>query len=255
MLFLRGVDNWKIYTVIHQPEHQRTEMLYQAWLGGLDRPYSRPKCMAHQPLWLTKRRHELRKNRLDGAETTLEKFVLEWYKKYFSFQGTERPDAEELHTVFDLVASPLDLSYACQLLRQCRNRFNVALAEETFIVFLEACLRVDRKDVATYALENAEDLGFRLPIDKDAQKYLAGEQTWYKVDMSTGEYLPLDENRERNGQKQSSSSSSSSSTASVDGVTTTKKTKKDAAPPAEEVDDEIAKLQAELDALERGDSS
>ena len=222
MLFLKGADNWKIYTVIHQADHQRTEMMYQAWLGGLDRPYVRPKCMAHQPLWLQKRRHELRRSRLDGAETTLEKYVLEWYKKYFAFRGSLRPDADELHTAFDLVATPLDLSYACQLLRQCRNRFNIPFAEDTFSIFLEACLRVDRKDVARYALENADDLGFQT-VTEDCRRYLEKTQTWFKRTTS-GEYLPLEENTEKNaGLVQAPSG----------------------------VDDEIARLQAELDALEK----
>jgi hypothetical protein len=229
MLFLRGVDNWKIYTVIHQPEHQRTEMMYQAWLGGLDRPYTRPKCMAHQPLWLQKRRHELKKNRLDGAETTLERYVLEWYRKYFSFAGKDRPEIDELHTVFDLVVTPLDLSYACQLLRHCRNRFNVRLSPETFLIFLEACLRVDRRDVAQYGLENADTLGFPLPVPEDCRKYLEGQQTYYSISQQTGEYLPLEENVERNAAVKAKAGT-------TDGT---------------EMDDEIAKLQAELEALEK----
>ncbi|EPY39342.1 hypothetical protein AGDE_04586 [Angomonas deanei] len=228
MLFLNDADNWKIYTVIQQPDHQRTEMLYQAWLGGLDRPYVRPKCMAHQPVWLTKKRHLLQKARLDGAETPLEKYVVEWHKRFRSFQGKERPTADDLHTAFDLVERPLDLSYACQLLNECRNTNNVRFDENTFFIFLEACLRVDRKDCAQYALENAEKLGFWY-IDENCRKYLDGEQTWYKLSALDNMYYPLEENTELNASR--------TSPAAVEG--------------AEEEDDELARLEAELAALEK----
>lgn len=197
MLFLKGVDNWKIYTVIQQPDHQRTEMLYQAWLGGLDRPYVRPKCMAHQPVWLTKKRHLLRKSRLQGPETHLEKYLLEWYQLFHCFQGTQRPSFDDLHTAFDLVERPLDLSYACQLLSQCRNHFNIRLGEDSLEIFLEACLRVGRKDCAVYALENSATLGF-WHVKEDVAKFLRDEQSWYKISSLDGRYYPLEGNEERN---------------------------------------------------------
>lgn len=198
MLFLKGVDNWKIYTVIQQPDHQRTEMLYQAWLGGLDRPYVRPKCMAHQPVWLTKKRHLLRKARLQGPETHLEKFLLEWYQRFHCFQGAQRPSPDDLHTAFDLAERPLDLSYACQLLHQCRNHFNIRLGEDSLEIFLEACLRAGRKDCAVYALENCSTLGF-WHVGKDVAKFIRGEQTWYKKSSLDGLYYPLKGNEELNG--------------------------------------------------------
>lgn len=242
MLFLKGVDNWKIYTVIQQPDHQRTEMLYQAWLGGLDRPYVRPKCMAHQPAWLSKKRHLLLKSRLEGPETPMEKYVLEWQKTFHSFQGKERPTPDDLHTAFDLVERPLDLSYACQLLHQCRNTNNIRFAEDTFIIFLEACLRVDRKDCARYAMEHAEALGF-WHIDDDCRKYLSGEQTWYKRSPLDSLYYPLEENAERNA----SCAAAAQPTAHAEPVAAA--SSEDGGAEAEK-DDEIARLQAELDALE-----
>lgn len=243
MLFLKGVDNWKIYTVIQQPDHQRTEMLYQAWLGGLDRPYVRPKCMAHQPVWLSKKRHLLQKSRLEGPETSMEKYVLEWHKKFHSFQGKERPTPEDLHTAFDLVERPLDLSYACQLLHQCRNLNNIRFDEDTFLIFLEACLRVGRKDCAQYALENAEALGL-WSIDADCRAYLTGEQTWYKLSPLDNLYYPLEENTERNASR-SAGKVPAKQPAAAEGADT-------AAEGADSADseDEIARLQVELDALE-----
>ncbi|CUG90598.1 Hypothetical protein, putative [Bodo saltans] len=249
MLFLtsKNVDNWKIYTKIHEPEHQRNEMLYQTWLGGIDRPYSRPKCMAHQPTWLAKKRFLLRKPKLDNAETPMEKYVLEWHKRFRSFEGTVRPTPEDLHTAFDLVERPLDLSYACQLLHQCRNVNNIRLDEDTFLIFLEACLRVDRKDVASYALENADTLGFWY-VDENCRKYVTGEQSWYKLSAVDGLYYPEDENVEKNTGRTSAASSSSSSGVDVStGAAATSN-----ATGEESLDDEIAKLQAELDALEKG---
>lgn len=247
MLFLKGVDNWKIYTVIQQPDHQRTEMLYQAWLGGLDRPYIRPKCMAHQPTWLSKKRHILQKARLDGPETSLEKYVLEWHKKFHSFNGSERPTAEDLHTAFDLVERPLDLSYACQLLHQCRNLHYTRLDEDSFLIFLEACLRVDRRDCAMYALEHAEELGF-WHIEENCRRYLTAEQTWYKQSPVDHRYYPLEENIEKNASLSAAAESTPTTRATDVGESTTETT----ADSAEEgVDDEIARLQAELEALEQ----
>lgn len=238
MMFLssRNVDNWVIYTKIHQPEHQRHEMLYQTWLGGIDRPYARPKCMAHQPTWLAKKRFLLRRPRLDGAETPLEKYVLEWHKKFRSFEGTVRPTAEDLHTAFDLVERSLDLSYACQLLHQCRNVNNIRFDEDTFLIFVEACLRVDRKDVASYALENSAALGF-WHVDDNIRKYLAGEQSWYKQSVFDGLFYPLEENEALNSAAAQSGKAPKPA---------------NAAPQEASLDDEIAKLQAELDALEKG---
>ncbi|AIN96857.1 hypothetical protein LPMP_151350 [Leishmania panamensis] len=263
MLFLKGADNWRIYTVIQQPDHQRTEMLYQAWLGGLDRPYVRPKCMAHQPVWLSKKRHLLQKARLEGPETSMEKYVLEWYKKFHSFQGTERPTVEDLHTAFDLVERPLDLSYACQLLSQCRNHYYICLVEDSFEIFLEACLRVDRKDCASYALEHADELGF-WHVSDNCRRYLSGEQTWYKRSPVDLLYYPLEENAERNAAVTSGTAGSSADTS--DKVKGAEKAESEVqtgaaalatAPSAESegeagvTDDEIARLQSELEALER----
>ncbi|KAK7196445.1 hypothetical protein NESM_000581900 [Novymonas esmeraldas] len=249
MLFLKGADNWKIYTVIQQPDHQRTEMLYQAWLGGLDRPYVRPKCTAHQPVWLSKKRHLLQKSRLDGPETSMEKYVLEWQKKFHAFHGTERPTAEDLHTAFDLVERPLDLSYACQLLSQCFNHHNIRLAEDSFEIFLEACLRVDRRDCAGYALEHAAELGF-WHVSEHCRRYIAGEQTWYKQSPVDLLYYPLEENTERNA----STAAAAAAGAAADGVAVPDATAAAAAGSVSEAvseEDEMARLQAELEALER----
>ncbi|RNF15294.1 uncharacterized protein Tco025E_05564 [Trypanosoma conorhini] len=269
MLFLKNVDNWKIYTVIQQPDHQRTEMLYQAWLGGLDRPYTRPKCMANQPLWLSKKRHILRKDRLDGPETPLEKYVLEWYRRFHSFQGTERPTADDLHTALDLVERPLDLSYAFQLLNQCRNINNIRFAKDTFLVFLEACLRVDRKDCAVYAAEHAEALGF-WHIDEDHLRYLRGEQSWYRLSPLDNMYYPLEENVELNARRSPPTSAgvvegtagptdfSAAATTATEGAAAAlgaeeaevKAGLAEEGAAAAPVDDEIARLEAELAALE-----
>nr|CCC92780.1 conserved hypothetical protein [Trypanosoma congolense IL3000] len=257
MMFLKGVDNWKIYTVIQQPDHQRTEMLYQAWLGGLDRPYTRPKCMANQPLWLSKKRHLLRKERLDGPETPLEKYVLEWHKKFHSFQGTERPTPDDLHTALDLVERPLDLSYALQLLGQCRNLNNIRFAKETFLVFLEACLRVGRKDCAVYGLEHAEALGF-WHIDEDHQRYLRGEQSWYKLSPLDNLFYPLEENvalnqgrRALSPERAAASSAGDEASSSSSAVQSEEGTNALGAEAEVSVDDEIARLEEELAALEK----
>ncbi|GET87329.1 hypothetical protein, conserved [Leishmania tarentolae] len=263
MLFLKGADNWKIYTVIQQPDHQRTEMLYQAWLGGLDRPYVRPKCMAHQPVWLSKKRHLLQKARLEGPETSMEKYVLEWYKKFHSFQGTDRPTAEDLHTAFDLVERPLDLSYACQLLNQCRNHYYIRLSDDSFEIFLEACLRVDRKDCASYALQHADELGF-WHVSGNCRRYLAGEQTWYKRSTVDLLYYPLEENAERNAAVTSGATASAAAASGkvregeeMEGAPQTSATTSETSGSAESEDDagatdsEIARLQAELEALEK----
>ena len=176
MLHLKGVDNWRIYEELQtSPNHQRVEMEYQAWLGGLDRPYVRPRCMASQPLWLEKKRHMLKKSELQGPETPLERYVLEWEQKFFSFRGTLRPTADDMHIAFDLVERPLDLSYAIQVLHWCRNENDIPFAPESFQIFVEACLRVDRKDVAIFALENAESLGFVTPVEKRISEYLLND--------------------------------------------------------------------------------
>jgi hypothetical protein len=249
MLFLKGADNWRIYTVIQQPDHQRTEMLYQAWLGGLDRPYVRPKCMAHQPLWLSKKRHLLQKARLEGPETAVEKYVLEWYKKFHSFQGSERPTAEDLHTAFDLVERPLDLSYACQLLNQCRNVYYIRLSDDSFEVFLEACLRVGRKDCAAYALEHAEELGF-WHVSDNCRRYVLGEQSWYKQSPVDLLFYPLEENAERNATVLAASGGGDGASVSAAGEAAAATATAGAA-DGEVTDDEVARLEAELAALEK----
>ena len=191
--------------------------------------------MAHQPTWLAKKRHLLRKPKLDGAETPLEKYVLEWHKKFLSFQGTARPTAEDLHAAFDLVERPLDLSYASQLLHRCRNVNNIRFDKDTFQIFVEACLRVDRKDVAAFALENADKLGFWY-LDPNTVKYLRGEQSWYKRSNVDGLYYPLEENAALNG-----------TSGATKGATA-------AAAVEDDEEAELRRLQAELEALERGDS-
>ena len=186
MLHLKGVDNWRIYEELQtSPNHQRVEMEYQAWLGGLDRPYVRPRCMASQPLWLEKKRHMLKKSELQGPETPLERYVLEWEQKFFSFRGTLRPTADDMHIAFDLVERPLDLSYAIQVLHWCRNENDIPFAPESFQIFVEACLRVDRKDVAVFALENAETLGFVTPVEKRISEYLLNDGPDFRGSTTT----------------------------------------------------------------------
>ncbi len=174
MLHLQGVDNWRIYEELQKDSnHQRVEMEYQAWLGGLDRPYVRPRCMAVQPTWLEKKRHALKRSDLQGPETPLERYVLEWEQRFFSFRGTLRPTPEDMHTAFDLVERPLDLSYAVQVLDWCRNDNDMRFARESFAIFVEACLRVDRKDAALLALESADKLGFWY-VDPRVRAFLEG---------------------------------------------------------------------------------
>eukprot|EP00758_Cryptobia_borreli_P002022 Tbor_TRINITY_DN2714_c0_g1::TRINITY_DN2714_c0_g1_i2::g.15237::m.15237 len=250
MMFLKNVDvdNWKIYTVIHKPDHQLIEQLHQSWLGGLDRPYTRPKCMAHQPLWLEKKRFYLRKSRLAHAESPLEKYVLDWYQKFHSFQGTLRPNVDDLNTAFDLVERPLDLSYACQLLSECRNKFNIRLDEDSFEIFLEACLRVDRKDVLEYGLENRDELGF-WHISEGCRKYVLKEQPYYKVSLVDGLYYPLDENKDINSSKEKHTSYGD---ADKKTVADSEITSSDPSIISEDDSlDELARLEAELAALER----
>eukprot|EP00796_Vickermania_ingenoplastis_P001280 gene1280-735_t len=255
MLFLHGVDNWRIYTVIQQPEHQRTEMLYQAWLGGLDRPYVRPKCMAHQPVWLTKKRQLLRKSRLQGAQTHLEKYVLEWEQRFHCFEGTVRPTPEDLHSALDLVERPLDLSYAVQLLNQCRNHFNIRFHQDTFVIFMEACLRVDRKDCAVYALENRETLGF-WHVDEDCERFLKGEQSWYKRSLVDHLYYPLKGNEALNAAAQAAPGEQAVPGVDMDlnkaARTPPVAADTDAVPAAAAGDElsELERLEAELKALE-----
>lgn len=190
-------ENWRIYTVMHEPEHQRVEMTYQAWLGGLDRPYARPRCMVGQPLWLEKKRHAMQKPDLDGPETPLERYVLQWRERFETFRGTLRPTTDDLHTAFDLVERPLDLSYALRLLDACRNDFDIHFADDTFTYFLEACLRVDREDVAKAALDDADRLGF-WHVDENVARFVREEQPWYRR-TPDGVYLPLERNEALNG--------------------------------------------------------
>jgi hypothetical protein len=199
MMHLRAADNWRIYVDMPKPEHQRTEMAHQAWLGGLDRPYARPRCMATQPLWLAKKRFALRRPKLQGAETSLERYVLDWRERFFAFRGWERPTPDDLHVAFDLVERPLDLSYAITILNYCRNDSDIHFAEESFTIFTEACLRVDRRDVAEAALADAAKLGF-WHVDADVRKFLGGEQGWYKVGADGLRY-PLEGNEAENAGK------------------------------------------------------
>lgn len=255
MMFLHNVDNWKIYQHIHEPDHQRTEMMYQAWLGGLDRPYTRPRCMAGQPVWLEKKRAALEKPDLRDPQTPLEQYVIEWRNKFQSFRGTLRPTADDLNTAFDLVERPLDLSYAIQLLNHCRNTHDIHFGEESFRLFVDACLRVDRKDVAIEAMNNADDLGF-WHVDSEVKRFLDGER----------DEMPL----EGSGSAATAASSfaavsSSSSVSSSSGEGTGESAEEDSSSSSSSVDaaaarsgddaivdedDELAKLEAELAALE-----
>jgi hypothetical protein len=181
MLHLQGADNWRIYVQLPKDAgHQRVEMEYQAWLGGLDRPYVRPRCMAFQPLWLEKKRHMLQRPDLQDPQTPLERYVLDWQAKFFSFKGTLRPTVEDMHVAFDLVERPLDLSYAIQILGWCRNVNDIHFARDSFEIFLEACLRVDRKDVAVAALQTHEKLGF-WHVDPQIRAFLEGRTESYKA--------------------------------------------------------------------------
>ena len=196
MLHMQNIDNWKIYVEMRKPEHQRIEMSYQAWLGGLDRPYMRPRCIATQPLWLEKKRHQLKLPNLQGPETALERYMLQWEEKFDSFRGTLRPTAEDMHIAFELVERPLDLSYALLILDKCRNENDIHFAADSFTLFVGACLRVDRKDVAVEALANAEKLGF-WHVDPNVKLFLEGKQTWY-ARTADGKLLPEDQHAEIN---------------------------------------------------------
>lgn len=244
MMHLQGADNWRIYTLQHEPEHQRTEMLYQAWLGGLDRPYMRPACTAFQPLWLQKKRHSLRLPELQNPETAMERFVLDWHEKFFSFRGTLRPTVDDLHTAFDLVERPLDLSYAILILGYCRNKNDIHFAKDTFLYFTEACLRVGRKDAASHALSIHEKLGF-WHIDSDIRKYLEGKQTWYKM-AADGKFLPLEENVELNASR----TTAPSTQAPLDAGQSRETSQIPKGSPALSEEDELLALQRELEALE-----
>eukprot|EP00760_Papus_ankaliazontas_P033208 PhM_4_TR6235/c1_g1_i1/m.22549 len=193
MLRLSNVKYWRVYNKT-APGFHRTELLYQAWLGGLDRPYARPKCTHRTPTWLTKKRFALEPSHLT-PETAAERFFLDFRLKFYDYRGTMRPTAMELNDVLDLVERPLDMSYACRVLSALHNDFVVRLEQDAFQVFVDACSRVDRKDLMQYALENAEKLGF-WHIDADCKKYIEGTQSWYKI--VDGRCLPLDENAENN---------------------------------------------------------
>jgi len=260
MLKLRSadVDNYKIYTKLHLPEHQRIEMGHQAWLGGLDRPYMRPKCTTKNPLWLERKRHMLRIPELQGPESPLERYVLQWEQQFHSFRGTLRPTADDMHIAFELVERPLDLSYALQILNWCRNENDIHFAKDSFRVFLEACLRVDRKDVAVEAMNNAETLGF-WHIDDDVRKYLNGDQTWY-AKTASGALLPEAENRDVDATLTSATTEESEEAnlaaelAALEALEA--KSKAGKASPAETDAEEEARLLAELEeleALEKGD--
>lgn len=232
MLFLQGADNWKIYTKFEDPDFQRTELLYQAWLGGLDRPYSRPLATAFHPLWLQKKRHLLEVPALKNPETPMERYVLDWHEKFFSFRGTARPTVDDLHTAFDLVERPLDLSYAVRILGYCHNKNDIHFAQESFQIFLEACLRVGRKDVAVHAMSIHEKLGFWY-ISEDCRRYLEGTQSWYD---KTGDGVLLPES-ENGGAK---------------APTTEAATKITTSAAAEDEEAELRRLEEELARLEKG---
>jgi hypothetical protein len=255
MLFLEDCDNWKIYTVLDKPEHQRIEMSYQAWLGGLDRPYVRPRCMATQPLWLEKKRHALRAPELQGPETSLERYVLQWEEKFHSFRGTLRPTAEDMHIAFELVERPLDLSYALRVLDWCRNENDIHFAKESFTLFLEACLRVDRKDVAKEALANAAKLGF-WHVDPDVVKYLNDEQSWY-LRKADGTYLPLAENTDKNvaaTPDDDEEARLAAELAALEAADRPRGATSGSNSAAPDLDDEEARLLAEIAALEAAES-
>jgi hypothetical protein len=248
MLHLSDADNWKIYTVMHKPEHQRVEMGYQAWLGGLDRPYVRPRCMAKQPLWLEKKRHQLRQPDLQGPESPLERYVLQWEEKFQSFRGTLRPTAEDMHIAFELVERPLDLSYALRVLDWCRNDNDIHFAEDSFTIFVEACLRVDRRDVAVEALNSAAKLGF-WHVDENVRKYLEGEQTWYKR-TAAGVYLPEAENAAKDQAADEEAQLALELAALEVAERTGRATGSKAAAATSTADDDEAQLMAEIAALE-----
>jgi hypothetical protein len=253
MLHLRSEDNWKIYTKLHLPEHQRIEMGHQAWLGGLDRPFMRPRCTTKNPLWLEKKRHQMRIPELQGPESPLERYVLQWEEKFHSFRGTLRPTADDMHIAFELVERPLDLSYALQVLNWCRNENDIHFAKDSFRVFLEACLRVDRKDVAVEALNNAEVLGF-WHVDDNIRSYLSGAQTWYAKSAS-GALLPVEENGEGASASVADTDADDEARlaeelAALEALEAKAAARKQGGAAAETEEEEEARLMAELEALE-----
>lgn len=240
MLHLKGADNWRIYEELpRDTHHQRIEMEHQAWLGGLDRPYVRPRCMAFHPVWLEKKRHMLNRPELLHAPdlTPLERYVLEWQEKFFSFRGTLRPTPDDMHTAFDLVERPLDLSYAIQVLHWCRNENDIHFAPESLQIFVEACLRVDRMDAAQYALENAAALGF-WHVDPKVKAFLEGTGPDFRSSSSSSA-----------GSATSNNAAATTPVASEEGKPAAAKPAAAGGKAAAELDEEAA-LAAELAALE-----
>ena len=193
MLHLKNVKYWRVYAKTG-PGYQRTEMLYQAWLGGIDRPYTRPRCSHRTPTWLTRKRFALEKPHLT-PQTAVEQLFLEFHQKYFAYRGTLRPVVDDLHDMFELVEKPLDMSYACRTLSHLHNDFVVRLAPETFSLFVHAAMKVNRRDLVIFALNNAELLGF-WSIDLQSRAFAEGKSSWYKVE--NGYRLPLKENQDAN---------------------------------------------------------
>ena len=191
---MKDIKYWRVYTKSEDPGFKRTEMLYQSWLGGIDRPYARPPCTVRTPTWLTRKRFALEKSHLT-AETSVEILFDEFHKKYFGYRSTLRPVIEDLHNILDLVETPLDMSYACRTLSHLHNDFMIPLEPETFSIFVHAAMKVNRKDILTFALENADKLGFT-QIDDESRNFIEGKNTWYKVE--DGYLLPRKGNEAHN---------------------------------------------------------
>ena len=102
---------------------------------------------------------------------------------------------EDVHNMFELVERPLDMSYACRTLSHLHNDFLVVLTSETFALFLHAAMKVDRRDLITFAIQNAEKLGF-VSIDSKSRAFAEGKSSWYKIE--DGQYLPLEGNEKLN---------------------------------------------------------
>ena len=195
---MKNVKHWRIYTNPDDPGLKRTEMLYQSWLGGIDRPYTRPPCTVRTPTWLTRKRFALEKPHLT-AETPVEVLFVDFHKKYYGYRSTARPVIDNFHNILDLVESPLDMSYACRTLSHLHNDFMIPMEPETFGIFVHAAMKVDRKDLLQFALENAEKMGFT-HIEEQHRSFIEGKSSWYKVE--NGYLLPLKGNEENNTPEQ-----------------------------------------------------
>ena len=194
MLHMKNVKNWRIYTKSEDPGFKRTEMLYQSWLGGIDRPYARPPCTVRTPTWLTRKRFALEKPHLT-AETPVEILFVEFQQKYYGYRSTLRPVIDDLHNILDLVEAPLDMSYACRTLSHMHNDFLIPFEPETFSIFVHAAMKVDRKDLLTFALASAEKLGFD-HVDEQSRLFIEGKSSWYKTE--SGYLLPKNDNEAHN---------------------------------------------------------